>query len=169
MDGQLGEYVLLEKLGEGATGTVWRARRKGDDHDIALKQLKEISSDKCMRFAREVQFTSQLKHPNIAQAFGASATNGKWYYTMQLVRGARRLDDYATNASRAHVLLLMEKICRAVQYAQKIGIIHRDLKPSNILVDESGEPFVVDFGLARSWEPEAPDVTQDLRFVGTLA
>jgi Leucine-rich repeat (LRR) protein len=149
-------YHILGQLGQGASGVVWKAVQLSTHRLVALKLLKAASfgSDRArLRFEREVELTARLDHPNIARVYDSGVQNDVLYFAMQLIRG-EELDLFATRKklARTQIIMLMELICRAVQHAHQKGVIHRDLKHSNILVDEEGQPHVLDFGLAKMME-----------------
>ena len=156
---RIGRYKLLQQIGEGGWGVVFMAeqdepvRRK-----VALKIVKPGMDTKNViaRFEAERQALALMNHPNIAQVLDAGATeNGRPYFVMELVRGAK-ITDYCDQHSLTTEdrLKLFIQVCNAVQHAHQKGIIHRDIKPSNILVTASGEakplPKVIDFGIAKA-------------------
>jgi serine/threonine protein kinase len=172
---RLGPYRLIDVLGHGASGVVWRARQESFDRDVAIKVLERGGGQEIFltRFRREQQILASLSHPGIAQVHDAGTTpQGFPFYVMELLEGSdvsthcdeRRLDVRAR-------LSLVIRICRAVQHAHQRGVIHRDLKPSNVLciVDDEGisRPKVIDFGIARS-ESSIGDVTEQGVVLGTL-
>ena len=103
------------------------------------------------RFEREVELAARLEHPHITRVYDSGLHTGGCYYAMEFVDGMP-LDEYVRKGGLAPdaVLALMGKVCAAVQYAHQNGVIHRDLKPGNILVDDEGDPHVLDFGLAKA-------------------
>lgn len=146
-------YKILNKMGEGGMGSVWRAMQLSTHREVALKVMTSdiFSSDKArLRFEREVELAAQLEHPNLARIYESGLHKGKYYYTMELIQG-EHLDQYVQNKelSKRQILELIHSVCQAVQYAHQRGVIHRDLKPSNILVTDDGQPHVLDFGLAK--------------------
>ncbi len=160
---QIEGYEILCKLGEAGQGQIWRALQVSTNRQVALKVPRAglISSDKALaRFEREVELAAGLKHPNIAQIHDSGIHQGIYYYAMDLIEGTQ-LDEYVkeNNLSQREILELMRTVCRAVQHAHQNGVIHRDLKPSNIIVAENGQPFIVDFGLAKNLLEGAPDLT----------
>src|SRR5204863_2914354 len=137
-------------------GTVWKARQLATRRQVALKVLAAgaFATERArQRFAREVELTAGLEHPNLARVYDSGEHQGLLYYSMEFVDGLP-LDQYVQNhrLEVRQILRLMRAICRAVQFAHQRGVIHRDLKPSNILVAKDGEPRVLDFGLAKSLE-----------------
>ena len=109
-----------------------------------------------LRFEREIEITARLQHPNIARVYDSGVRHGVYYYAMELIRGVP-LDEYVRRRSLRgrSVLALVAITCRALQHAHQRGVIHRDLKPSNILVDDDGQPHLVDFGLAKVLSDDA--------------
>ena len=153
---RLGRYRILGVLGEGGMGTVYEAEDEQLRRVVALKVIRSdrVSAEVARRFALESEVLGRLQHPGIAQVYEAgtaeSAGGPRSYFAMELVRGLP-LTEYA-NARRLSMedrLDLFARICDAVHYAHRQGVVHRDLKPANILVDDSGQPKVLDFGIAR--------------------
>ncbi|MBI2930060.1 MAG: tetratricopeptide repeat protein [Planctomycetes bacterium] len=151
-------YTLLEELGRGGMGIVYRARDTRLQRDVALKLLRDdalIEPEDRARFRREALAMARLSHPNVVAVHDVGEQGARPYLVMELVEG-RPLTDVLKNPPAVDPLLaLMEKVARAVHHAHERGIIHRDLKPSNILVTPSGEPKVADFGIARLAGPQA--------------
>jgi len=163
---QIEGYEILSKLGEAGQGQIWRALQVSTSREVALKVPRAglISSEKALaRFEREVELAAGLKHPNIAQIHDSGIHQGIYYYAMDLVEGTD-LDEYVKqhNLTIRQILELMRTICQAVQHAHQNGVIHRDLKPSNIIVTEDGQPYIVDFGLAKNLLEEDAAVTVSL-------
>jgi len=151
---QIEGYEILGKLGEAGQGQVWRALQVSTSRQVALKvpRTRLISSEKILaRFEREIEVAARLRHPNIARIHDSGIHHGMYYYAMDLVEGMH-LDQYVKKHKLTirQILELMRIICQAVQYTHQNGVIHRDLKPSNVVVTEDGEPFIVDFGLAKN-------------------
>ena len=160
---QIEGYEVLGPLGEGGMGTVWRAVQQSTHRDVALKLLRHdrfASGRARRRFEREVDLAAGLEHPHIARVYESGLHQGVYYYAMELVEGVP-LDEYVRNRGLGQrpMLGLMRLVCEAVQHAHQRGVIHRDLKPSNILVTEDGQPHILDFGLAKAFLEEQPDVT----------
>ena len=154
------DYLILEKLGEGGMGAVFLAERRGRDFTqrVALKLIKRGMDTNAVlrRFLMERQILAGLEHPNIARLFdGGSTADGVPYFVMEYVKG-ESIRDYCENR-RLDVnqrLKLFTKVCAAISYAHQQLIVHRDIKPSNIVVTESGEPKLLDFGIAKLLSPD---------------
>ncbi len=174
---QLDGYRLLESLGQGGMGTVWKATQLSSSRTVALKLIRGGFFGSPLaraRFDREVELLARLEHPHIARLYHSGVCQGTPFYSMELVEGVS-LDAYvrSESLSRDSILDLVARIARATDYAHRKGVIHRDLKPSNILVDTDGAPRIVDFGLGKLLQmdpdvgPEA-DLSRDGTAAGTL-
>ena len=174
----IGPYRVIRLIGEGGMGAVYEAEQQQPRRTVALKVIKTAiaSPELIRRFQQESQALARLHHAGIAQVYAAgSAETGfgrQPYFAMELIQG-QILTDYARNThlgTRAR-LQLISKVCEAVHHAHQRGIIHRDLKPGNILVDETGQPKILDFGIARLTGTDADDSTRtDVgQVIGTLA
>jgi eukaryotic-like serine/threonine-protein kinase len=173
----IGGYRILSLLGEGGMGTVYQAEQQNPHRIVALKVINPgFSSGQLLRrFEKEAEALGRLQHPGIAQIYeagtAASSLGPQPYFAMEFIQG-RSLNDYATDR-RLNVrarLDLMARVCDAVNHAHQHGIIHRDLKPGNILVDETGQPKILDFGVARLMDSEAQTFQTDVgQIAGTLA
>ncbi len=159
---RIGNYKLLQQIGEGGFGTVWMAEQEQPvRRRVALKIIKLGMDTKevMARFEQERQALAMMDHPNIAKIFDAGATQyGRPFFVMELVRGVR-ITEYCdqNNLPTAERLQLFIAVCQAVQHAHQKGIIHRDLKPSNILVtlhDGVPVPKVIDFGVAKATQQQ---------------
>src|SRR5262245_57351627 len=149
---QVEGYEIIERIGSGGMGTVWRAVQTSTRRDVALKLVSAamFGSDRArLRFDREVELMARLEHPNIARVYDSGTDRGGYFYAMQLIRGLP-LDQYVSlhRLSNRQIIELMRLVCQAVMFAHQRGVIHRDLKPSNIIVTPDGQPHVLDFGLA---------------------
>ncbi|MDO9453800.1 MAG: protein kinase [Stagnimonas sp.] len=159
---RIGPYRILGLLGEGATGRVYRAEQNEPQREVALKVLKTagLSSETQQRFRRESELLAQLEHPGIARLYAAGVADSEAgpvpYLAMELVQGVD-LMRYARERKldQRDKLVLLSRVCQAVHYAHSRGIVHRDLKPANILVDATGAPRILDFGVARVAEQPA--------------
>ncbi|MGQ0801783.1 MAG: WD40 repeat domain-containing serine/threonine protein kinase [Pseudomarimonas sp.] len=172
-DSRFGDYQLLEKIGTGGMGVVYRARQVSLDREVALKLLSfdPFSAEVLIsRFRTEARHASQLQHPNIVPVYEIGSYENLYYFSMSLVRGPtlRQWLKRNPNPAPAVVASLMRTVAEAVQYAHQVGILHLDLKPGNVLIDERGEPQVSDFGLARR-VGEAAEGAGDTVVAGTPA
>lgn len=146
-------YTIVREIGRGGMGAVYLAVQESTKRKVALKVLLDgplASTSAKRRFEREVELAAQLQHPNVVTILESGIHSGRYYCAMQYVEG-KRLDEFVNEKSLSidAILSVFLKICLAVHYAHQRGVIHRDLKPSNILVDETGSPHVLDFGLAK--------------------
>lgn len=174
----IGAYRILTMLGEGGMGTVYKAEQQNPHRIVALKVIKQgISSDRALRrFEQEAEALGRLQHPGIAQIYEAgtddSGLGPQPYFAMEFIQGRPLMQYVSERHLSTHARLeLMARICDAVNHAHQRGIIHRDLKPGNILVDEAGQPKILDFGVARVTDSDLQATRQtDIgQLVGTLA
>src|SRR5882724_7700766 len=168
--GELGDYELLEEIGRGGQGVVFRARQKRLNRTVALKVIslgQWASKAHLKRFRREAEAAASLDHPCIVPIHEVGERAGSCYFSMKFVEGGQ-LDEVARREPMPirRAVELMAKVARTVHYAHEHGILHRDIKPGNILVDAKGEPQLTDFGLARLVETEST-VTRTLEVLGT--
>jgi len=165
-------HELLEELGQGGMGVVFRARELSRGRMVALKRLLRGSGSSAQdvdRFRVESVAASHLAHPHIVPVFQVGEQDDQPFFTMQYIEGAtlsRRLSEGPMPGLEAARVLV--PVCRAIHHAHDRGILHRDLKPSNILIDRAGHPYVSDFGLAKRLDPQAdPSLTPSGALVGT--
>lgn len=149
-----GRYEILDKLGEGAMGVVYRARDTALGRVVALKMLSaEMRSedDLFRRFQREAEAVGRLSHPNVVTVYDGGDYEGRLYMAMELLEGEdlRSLIERQVDLPLADRARIMAQICEGLGYAHSRGVIHRDIKPANILVTTSGRVKILDFGLAR--------------------
>jgi tetratricopeptide (TPR) repeat protein/predicted Ser/Thr protein kinase len=161
-------YDILEVLGRGGMGCVYKARHRGLERIVALKMLHPgIDNQLVTRFEAEARAVAGVQHPNIAQVFEAGRIDGQPYYALEFVEGgslAQRLAGKPLPPDEAAALV--EQVARAIQVCHEKGVLHRDLKPANILLARDGTPRVVDFGLAKRLGSGA-GLTQTGEILGT--
>src|SRR5207302_1913232 len=170
-DWRLGNYQILEEIGRGGMGVIYRARQRHSRRIVALKRILSCHADAretLMRFRREAQAAAKLDHPNILPIYEVSESEeGLPFFSMKFAGGGSLLEAAPALCSEPRrAVALMTKVARAVQYAHGQGILHRDLKPGNILLDGHSEPLVSDFGLAKWLEPTT-DLTRTPSIFGT--
>jgi TolB-like protein/Tfp pilus assembly protein PilF len=168
--GELGDYELLEEVGRGGQGVVFRARQKSLNRMVALKVIglgQWATPAHLKRFRLEAEAAASLDHPCIVPIYEVGERDGQCYFSMKFVEGGQ-LDQVVkdTPISIRQAVELIAKVARTVSYAHEHGILHRDIKPGNILLDGKSEPHLTDFGLARLVESEST-VTRTLEVLGT--
>ncbi|PYL68525.1 MAG: hypothetical protein DMF20_00555 [Verrucomicrobia bacterium] len=170
-DWRVGNYQILEEIGRGGMGVIYRARQRHSRRIVALKRILSYHADSqetLARFRREAQAAASLDHPNILPIYEVSeCDDGLPFFSMKFAGGGSLLDAAPAlrNEPRRSVALVA-RVARAVQYAHGQGILHRDLKPGNVLLDGRGEPLVSDFGLAK-WLDSSSHLTRTLTIFGT--
>src|SRR6476659_220813 len=168
---RLGNYEIMEEIGRGGMGVIYRARQRHSRRIVALKRILSYHADSqetLARFRRESQAAASLDHPNILPIYEVGqGEDGVPFFSMKYAPGGSlQKAEPALRGEPRECVRLMAKVARAVQYAHEHGVLHRDLKPGNILLDGGGEPFVTDFGLAK-WLDTATDLTRTLAIFGT--
>ena len=174
---ELAHYRLVEKIGEGGMGQVWKALDTKLDREVAIKILPEQFAgdhDRVQRFEREAKVLASLNQPNIAAIYGFEQEQGVTFLVMELVPG----EDLSQRLARGpipveDVLRIGSQVARALDAAHEHGVIHRDLKPANVLLTEDGTAKVLDFGLAKTFEGGAisgePATSPTITSTGTVA
>lgn len=173
----LGDFRLIERLGQGGMGAVWRARQLSRERDVALKVIlaRRRTPRGISFFAREARAAQRIRHPGVVEVHEAGESDGLHWIAQELVPGRRTLADFLEDARSAarsepayylEVARIFARIADALAAAHAQGVIHRDLKPKNVLLTPKGEPKLTDFGLARIVDEEALSKTGD--FAGTF-
>jgi tRNA A-37 threonylcarbamoyl transferase component Bud32 len=170
--GNVGAYQLLAELERGGMGIVYKARHVTLGRVVALKMMRADALARpqdAQRFEREMRAVARLNHPHIVPIYEVGRYEDRPYYTMAYAPGGSLTGHrQRLPADPRAVLVLIEKVARAVHYAHEQGIVHRDLKPGNVLLDERGEPLVSDFGLAKLHDGDV-ELTQTGAVLGTPA
>ena len=168
---RLGHYEILEEIGRGGMGVIYRARQQHSRRIVAVKRIfaHDVNSHETLvRFRREAEAVASLDHPNILPIYEVSESDeGLPFFSMKYAAvGSLRTAAPALRAKPRECVQLMAKVARGIAYAHSKGVLHRDLQPGNILLDENGEPMVSDFGLAK-WLDQTSDLTRTLETLGT--
>src|SRR5213082_723662 len=168
---RLGHYEILEEIGRGGMGVIYRARQEHSRRIVAVKRIlahQVNSHETLVRFRREAEAVSSLDHPNILPIHDISESEeGLPFFSMKYATGGSlRAAASALRNKPRECVQLMAKVARGIAYAHGKGVLHRDLQPGNILLDENGEPMVSDFGLAK-WLDQTSEITRTLETLGT--
>ena len=168
---RLGHYEILEEIGRGGMGVIYRARQQHSRRIVAVKRMlsHQINSHETLvRFRREAEAVASLDHPNILPIYEVSESEeGLPFFSMKYGSGGSlRAAAPALRTKPRDCVRLIAKIARGIAYAHSKGVLHRDLQPGNILLDGNGEPMVSDFGLAK-WLDQSSDLTRTLETLGT--
>jgi len=152
-----GRYQIIEELGRGGMGRVYKAMDVEVNEKIALKLIKpEIAADKrtIERFRNELKFARKIRHKNVCQMYDLSKEEGSYYITMEFVPGddLKSLIRRMGRLSPGQAITITQQVCDGLTEAHKLGVVHRDLKPQNIMIDQDGNARIMDFGIARSLE-----------------
>ena len=170
MPKEFGDYELLEEIGRGGQGVVFRAWQKSLNRTVAVKIIgigQWATNAHLKRLRREAEAAAKLNHPGIVSIYEVGERDGTSYFSMRFVEGDH-LDEVVSRGpvSARHAAELIAKVARTVHYAHEHGILHRDIKPGNVLLDGNGEPHLTDFGLARLVE-HGSTVTGTQEVMGT--
>src|SRR6266436_3267224 len=168
---QLGNYEILEQIGCGGMGVIYRARQRHSRRIVAVKRVlsyRAHSRGSLQRFRREAQAVASLDHPNILPIYEVSESeDGLPFFSMKFAeKGSLHENVASLRYEPRKCVQLMAKVARAVEYAHSRGVLHRDIKPGNILLNDRGEPLVSDFGLAKLLDGHN-DLTRSLTTFGT--
>jgi tRNA A-37 threonylcarbamoyl transferase component Bud32 len=168
---QLGNYEILEQIGYGGMGVIYRARQRHSRRIVAVKRVLSYRADSqgaLQRFRREAQAVASLDHPNILPIYEVSESeDGLPFFSMKFAeKGSLQENAASVRNEPRKCMQLMAKVARAVEYAHSRGVLHRDIKPGNILLNDRGEPLVSDFGLAKLLDGKN-DLTRSLTTFGT--
>jgi aminoglycoside phosphotransferase (APT) family kinase protein len=157
------QLEILELLGQGGMGAVYKARQRQLNRLVALKILPpQVAADPAFaeRFTREAQALAQLNHSHIVAVHDSGQAGGLYYFVMEYVDGVNLRRMLAEGKlAPAEALAIVPQICEALQYAHDEGVVHRDIKPENLLLDKRGRVKIADFGLARLVGPSRPEFT----------
>ncbi|MBI4242562.1 MAG: tetratricopeptide repeat protein [Planctomycetes bacterium] len=159
------KYRIIEKIGEGGMGIVYKALDTQLNRNAALKFLDKISGERLKRFLNEAEIISKLTHPNIVPVYDIGSLDEQYYISMQYVDG-KTLDHFIGKSSEKEFVEIILKVCDALKYAHLKGVIHRDIKPQNIIVADNKSVYVTDFGLAKHSDN---DLTVTGEMLGTPA
>ena len=168
---RLGNYEIVQEIGRGGMGVIYRARQRHSRRVVALKRVLTYHADShetLARFRREAEAAASLDHPNILPIYEVNETeDGLPFFTMKLATGGSlRTLGPALGKEPRQCVQLMARVARGIDHAHRQGILHRDLQPGNVLLDARGEPLVSDFGLAK-WLDEESNLTRTLTSFGT--
>ncbi|MBI5779867.1 MAG: tetratricopeptide repeat protein [Planctomycetes bacterium] len=164
---QFGKYTVERKLGQGGMGAVYLAFDTVLKRRVALKVMSGEDADSRERFLREAQASAKLRHPHIIQVFEIGTEGRYHYFTMEYIEGGSLHDLIGSGASPRQIAEIVAKIASALHYAHSQQLVHRDIKPANILIDQKGEPYLTDFGLAKELTGLDRALTMSGMVVGT--
>lgn len=153
-------YQIIDELGRGGMGKIYKALDKEIDIKIALKLIKpEIAANKktIERFKNELKVAREISHKNICRMYDLNYEGGSYYITMEYIRGddLKKILSQMGQLSVGQTVPMAKQICEGLMEAHRLGVVHRDLKPSNVMIDNDGTAHIMDFGIARSTKTEA--------------
>jgi serine/threonine-protein kinase len=156
-----GRYEIIEKLGQGGMGTIYRALDRKVGEEVALKVLKlEVAEDEgtIERFRNELSLARRIVHKNVCRVFDLHESEGSLFFTMEYVPGEdlKSFIKRSGSLTAGKAIFIAKQICDGLAEAHRLGVIHRDLKPRNIMIDREGNARIMDFGIARSLKAEGP-------------
>ncbi|GAG00650.1 unnamed protein product, partial [marine sediment metagenome] len=165
-----GRYQIIEELGKGGMGKVYKALDKEIKGKVALKLIKpEVASDKktIERFRNELKTARDIAHKNVCRMYDLNKQEGTYYITMEYVSGEdlKKLIRKMGQLSPGQAILIAKQVCDGLSEAHRLGVVHRDIKPQNVMVDEEGNARIMDFGIARSLK--AKGITASGVMIGT--
>ncbi|MEM9369190.1 MAG: serine/threonine-protein kinase [Planctomycetota bacterium] len=169
----IGDYELLEEIGRGGMGVVFRARQTSLQREVAVKMILRgrLASDAdFQRFLAEASATAALEHPSIVPVYEVGDIDGRPFFSMKLIEGQTLASRVAISPlAPREAARLAAQLARAVSVAHDVDLLHRDIKPSNVLISRDGTPMITDFGLAKQTTGKAPELTRSGMLVGTPA
>ena len=167
---RLGEHVLLDRIGKGGMGVVYKGHHRKLQRTVAIKVIRSgefATNEERRRFQTEAQTAAKLHHPNIVSVFEVGEDEGHNYFSMEFVKGTNLSEELIRGPINAELSSRIAiQICDAVAFAHEHDVIHRDLKPANVLLTDKGEVKVTDFGLAKRMEVES-SLTKEGQIIGT--
>ena len=169
-----GRYELLSRLGEGGMGVVYKARDLELDDVVAIKMLRPgalLDAEQLERLKDEIRLARKITHPNVLRTFDFGEINGRPFISMEFVRGVtlRDLLEQSGRLPYSAGLRIARQFCAGLAAAHEVGVLHRDIKPENLILEQGGNAKLMDFGIARPVQRQAPGHTQPGMFVGTPA
>ncbi len=167
---RFGDYELLDELGRGGMGVVYKARQISLDREVAVKMIlrgRLASPGDRERFRAEAEAAARLDHPGVVPVYDVGEVDSRQYFSMKYIQGRMLSELLSERPLPPHeAARILAAVCRAIHSAHQVGLLHRDLKPSNILIDEEGQPHLTDFGLAKRIEDTA-SLTKSGAVLGT--
>src|SRR5215831_2157254 len=169
---RIGKYEVIERIGRGGMGTIFKARDPILERAVALKVLSrlDVTPELRARFFREAQACARLSHPNIVTIYDMGEDDGRLFIVMELLEGEelRQLIARCAPLALEDKLAIVRQICEGLHYAHQRGVVHRDVKPANILLLRTGQVKILDFGIAHIAATTQGDITRTGMIMGTL-